>query len=104
MSTFSGHDFHPVIELPEDYDILELNIPPAQRAQRTSTFSVGRYNEVRPDTYQDELFAGTRNIHMGIDIGAPVGTTVHARACRWVRRPADGAVCGRRAGRRTSGV
>lgn len=84
MNTFSGHSFHPVIELPERYDVLDLSIPPERRAKRTSDFSIGRYNEIRPDTYEDELFAGTRNIHMGIDIGAPVGTAVHTFADGWI--------------------
>jgi murein DD-endopeptidase MepM/ murein hydrolase activator NlpD len=28
--------------------------------------------------YETEIFGGVRNIHVGIDIGAPVGTSVHA--------------------------
>lgn len=84
MIQFSNHDFHPVIKLPEHYDVLDLSLPPGHRPARTSVFSIGRYNEVRPDTYQSELFDGGRNIHMGVDIGGPVGTAVHAFAEGWI--------------------
>jgi murein DD-endopeptidase MepM/ murein hydrolase activator NlpD len=84
MIEFSSHDFYPVIELPERYDILDLSLPPDRRPARTSAFCVGRYNEVRPDTYEGKLFDGGRNIHMGVDIGGPVGTAVHAFADGWI--------------------
>ena len=37
-------------------------------------FSIGKYDESRPNMYNTELFGGERNVHMGIDIGGPVGT------------------------------
>jgi murein DD-endopeptidase MepM/ murein hydrolase activator NlpD len=80
MRPFDQHDFHPVVVLPDDYDVLDLGIPPQDRPARHSLFSVGGYNEVRPDTYESDLFEEGRNIHIGIDIGAPVGTAVHAFA------------------------
>jgi len=80
MPSFHDHDFHPVILLPDEYDVLDLEVAPQHRPARRSLFSVGRYNEVRPDTYESELFEEGRNIHIGIDIGAPVGTAVHAFA------------------------
>jgi len=41
------------------------------------SFTIGRYNEKRPNMYEGDLFEKTnRFIHMGIDIGAPVGTPV----------------------------
>ena len=43
-------------------------------------YQIGRYDEQRPGMYETELFSGERDIHMGIDIGAPVGTAVHAFA------------------------
>jgi len=49
---------------------------------------------VRPGTYETDLFDKGRNIHVGIDIGAPVGTDVHAFAPGWIEcfgyNPADG--------------
>ena len=42
-----------------------------------SPFSIGKYNEKRPNMYKGKLFEKTnRFIHMGIDIGAPAGTDV----------------------------
>ena len=69
--------FHPVIHLPPDVQVLDLSSPEGVEAPRTSVFSVGRYNEVRC-IYTQPLFGGKRNIHVGIDLGAPAGTPVHA--------------------------
>ena len=44
-----------------------------------SAYSIGKYDEVRV-IYTQELFGGQRNIHMGIDIGGPAHTPVHAFA------------------------
>ena len=41
-------------------------------------FTIGKYNEKRLGLYKGEQFKGVRNIHVGIDIGAPVGTKVLA--------------------------
>lgn len=50
-------------------------------------YDVGRYNERRLSMYTSDLFGAAdpwakkgevRNIHMGIDIGGPVGTEVHS--------------------------
>ncbi|NCG18293.1 MAG: peptidoglycan DD-metalloendopeptidase family protein [Rhodobacterales bacterium] len=71
-------DYHPVIHLPADYQVLDLSIPPERRDPITAKYTIGRYNEVRVGVYEQALFEGTRNIHMGIDIGAPAGTQVHA--------------------------
>ena len=66
------HDFHPVVNLPEDYLVLDLN--KSSWKSPSDRFCIGKYNEVRPNMYNTELFEGVRNIHMGIDIGGPVGT------------------------------
>ncbi|MFL2941266.1 MAG: peptidoglycan DD-metalloendopeptidase family protein [Candidatus Poseidoniales archaeon] len=66
------HDFYPVVDLPEDYLVLDLN--KSNWNSPSGKFCVGKYNEVRPDMYNTNLFEGVRNIHMGIDIGGPVGT------------------------------
>ena len=39
-------------------------------------WTIGRYNEVRENMYTCNLFSGVRNIHMGIDLGAPINTPV----------------------------
>lgn len=74
---FSKFEFHPVIKLPENYDVLDLSTP-GSRGERTSDFSIGRYNEKREGMYTSEIFENARNVHVGIDIGGPVGTTVFA--------------------------
>tara|TARA_B100000586_G_scaffold56666_1_gene38719 strand:- start:627 stop:1208 length:582 start_codon:yes stop_codon:yes gene_type:complete len=72
MVDWSAQEYHSVVHLPEEYTILDLSggtwTPPK------TEYSVGKYDEVRPNLYNTELFGGTRLIHMGIDIGGPVGT------------------------------
>tara|TARA_B100000131_G_scaffold57407_4_gene52712 strand:- start:508 stop:1086 length:579 start_codon:yes stop_codon:yes gene_type:complete len=71
-------DFHPVVHLPDNYEILDLSKGVWNKPK--SDFSIGRYNEVRPNMYKTKLFDGGRDIHMGIDIGGPVGTPCMAFA------------------------
>tara|TARA_B110000438_G_scaffold69318_1_gene69564 strand:- start:1412 stop:2011 length:600 start_codon:yes stop_codon:yes gene_type:complete len=68
----SSGNFHPVVDLPKNYTVLDLtnnlwNSPETE-------FSIGRYDEFRPNMYTTTIFEGIRNIHMGIDLGGPVGT------------------------------
>lgn len=74
---FGSHTFQPVVHLPERYEVLDFT--GGQPASRFSgcEFSIGRYDEDRA-IYTDPLFEGGRSIHVGIDIGGPVGTPVHA--------------------------
>ena len=78
MVDWSTREYCPVVNLPEDYAVLDLSggtwTPP------NTEYSVGKYDEVRPNLYNTELFGGTRLIHMGIDIGGPVGTPCMAFA------------------------
>jgi murein DD-endopeptidase MepM/ murein hydrolase activator NlpD len=78
MVDWSKHEFRPVVRLPDEYTVLDLSsgtwTPPKAK------YSVGKYDEVRPNMYNTELFGGTRLIHMGIDIGGPVGTPCMAFA------------------------
>ncbi|MEK7358464.1 MAG: peptidoglycan DD-metalloendopeptidase family protein, partial [Bdellovibrionota bacterium] len=50
--------------------------------ERKSTFGVGRYDEKRAGMYETDLFTpasdSRRDVHIGIDLAAPVGTPVHA--------------------------
>jgi murein DD-endopeptidase MepM/ murein hydrolase activator NlpD len=73
--------FHPVIKLPTEYDIFDFTKSYDPNRLR-GLYGVGKYNEDRRGMYTTELFSpgseDARTIHMGIDIGAPLGTEVHA--------------------------
>ena len=76
MPDISNISFENIIDLPDN--VLVHDFESNNKFQDTSnSFSIGRYNEKRPNMYEGELFEKTnRFIHMGIDIGAPVGTPV----------------------------
>ena len=59
----------------------DFTVPPDARAPRTSAFDIGRYDEDRL-MYTQDLFGGAerRTVHVGLDIGGPVGTPVRAFA------------------------
>lgn len=65
-----------VVALPPDAPVLDLSGPwPAD----APTWSIGRYDEIR-GVYDQPLFGGRRTLHMGVDLGGPVGTPVRAFA------------------------
>ena len=72
----SNISFENIIDLPDNVYVHDFESN--NKFQETSdSFSIGRYNEKRPNMYEGDLFEKTnRFIHMGIDIGAPVGTPV----------------------------
>ena len=72
MLNWATGEYSPVVCLPVHYTILDLS--EGFWRQPDTEFSIGKYNEVRPNLYNTELFGGERNVHMGIDIGGPVGT------------------------------
>ena len=76
MIDWNSESFHPVVNLPEDYKILDLTKGPWISGD--SGFSIGKYDEFRPNVYNTDLFKSVRNIHVGIDIGGPVGTSCMA--------------------------
>jgi murein DD-endopeptidase MepM/ murein hydrolase activator NlpD len=76
MIDFSRHRFCPVIDLPADYEVYDFTAGYDPHRQRSSAYGVGKYNEVRQNMYTTALFGNERNIHMGIDIAAPVGEPV----------------------------
>lgn len=78
MIEFGKFQFHPVIELPADYEIYDFSSGYDPARPLKSPFGIGRYNEKRRGMYDAAIFSGDRNIHVGIDIGAPAGTAVHA--------------------------
>lgn len=75
---FRKFRFHSVIELPPDYEVFDFEHNPEALRTSDSPYAIGRYNEKRA-IYTTELFRdGARCIHVGIDIGAPVGTPCRA--------------------------
>ena len=74
--------FHPVILYPEGIKpvLLDLSGEDAAAEFGKHPYSIGRYNEKR-GIYTSEQYCtsdGPRCIHLGIDLGAPAGTPVHA--------------------------
>ena len=76
-------EFSPVILLPtgvKGYKLLDLSSPTSNKNDESKNnmvpWTIGRYNEVRKNMYTTSLFGGVRNIHVGIDLGAPVNTPV----------------------------
>lgn len=78
---YTQFNFHPVVELPANYEVADFTQGYDPHRDLKSGYVVGRYNEDRRGMYTTALFLGSdapRTIHMGIDIGAPLGTPVHA--------------------------
>ncbi len=76
--TVSNLSFHHIIELPKDIHVHNFNSKENFESIQ-NLFSIGKYNEKRPFMYKGELFEKTeRNIHMGLDIGAPIGTAIRS--------------------------
>lgn len=71
--------FHPVVLMPPWAVVLDLATPGAALDSPPTPWAIGRYDEDRT-IYTQALFAGARTVHMGIDLGGPVGTAVHAFA------------------------
>ena len=73
-----GYQFHSVILLPADYEVYDFTKGYDPTRTLKSPYGVGKYDEKRAGMYSTPLFAGARDIHVGIDLGAPVGEPVHA--------------------------
>jgi murein DD-endopeptidase MepM/ murein hydrolase activator NlpD len=72
MIKWDSNEYRPVVDIPEEYSVLDLS--QGNWSHPEADFSIGKYDEIRPNMYNTELFGGERNVHMGIDIGGPVGT------------------------------
>ena len=73
-------DFHPVVKMPDEYWVFDFSRGPQSDFESHYEYSIGKYDERRPNMYTTPLFGGVRNHHVGLDIGAPVGTEVFAFA------------------------
>ena len=69
--------FHPIVLLPDEYWVLNLQKPQTTWNQQYE-YTVGRYDEDRRGMYTQDLFGGERTIHVGLDIGGPVQTPIFA--------------------------
>ena len=72
LLSWEKNDYHSVVDLPDNYTVLDLSVNPWIPSK--TEFSIGKYDEVRPDMYVTPIFKGIRNIHVGIDINGPTGT------------------------------
>jgi len=74
-------DVHPVVVLPPSHltRVLNLSSKAGVEESRRFTWTIGKYRENRV-IYDQPLFGGTRTWHVGIDLGGPALTAVHAFA------------------------
>jgi murein DD-endopeptidase MepM/ murein hydrolase activator NlpD len=78
MINFANYNFHHVIELPSKYEIYDFTKGYDENRTLATPYGVGKYNEKRINMYKGPLYMDQRDIHVGIDIGAPVGTPIHS--------------------------
>jgi murein DD-endopeptidase MepM/ murein hydrolase activator NlpD len=79
---FRLYQFAAVIPLPVGYEVFDFSQGYDPARTRHHAYGIGRYNERRPGMYATALFGpdslNARDIHIGIDIAAPINTPVHA--------------------------
>ncbi len=92
MLDWEAFNFHPVVHLPDEYEVRDFTT--GDYIPSKYDYDIGRYDELRPGMYSTELFSGTRFLHIGIDIGGPVGTPCMAfeegEISHFGYNPADG--------------
>ena len=95
MINFEKYAFYPVVQLPDSFEVRDFTTADNPQREPSLPYSIGRYDEDRVNMYTQELFEGSRTVHMGIDIGAPVETPVHSfwegsvYACGYNPAPGD---------------
>ncbi len=78
MIDFKKFDFHEVVKLPKSYEIYDFTKGYDENRLLAMPYGIGKYNEKRVNMYSGPLYKDQRDIHIGIDIGAPIGTPIHA--------------------------
>ena len=76
MVEWDSETFHPVVIFPEPPKVLDLSGSQEYGIDGVK-WTIGRYDEVR-SIYTTDLFNGGRTVHVGLDLGGPVGTPVHS--------------------------
>jgi len=76
MLRWNRETFHPVVLFPEEPTVLDLT-GPSNYGIEGSDWTIGRYDEIRT-IYTTDLFSDGRSVHVGLDLGGPVGTPVYA--------------------------
>ena len=66
------------VTIPAEYHIYDFTRPQVNGWSSGFSYSIGKYDEVRPFVYKTELFGSGRDLHMGLDIGGPANTPVHS--------------------------
>lgn len=77
MIDFKKYQFHNVINLPSSYEVYDFSKGYDENRILKHPYGIGKYNEKRLNMYKGPLYVDQRDIHVGIDIGAPVGTPIH---------------------------
>ncbi|MBI87888.1 MAG: peptidase M23 [Euryarchaeota archaeon] len=72
MIDWKAHQYREVVRIPDEYTVLDLS--EGHWGPLEADFSIGKYDELRPGMYNTKIFGGERFLHVGIDIGGPVGT------------------------------
>jgi murein DD-endopeptidase MepM/ murein hydrolase activator NlpD len=92
MIDWRGHNFHPVVTLPDEYEVRDFTT--GVYVPSEYEYDIGRYDELRPGMYNTDIFSDDRFLHIGIDIGAPIGTPCMAfydgEISHFGYNPADG--------------
>jgi murein DD-endopeptidase MepM/ murein hydrolase activator NlpD len=76
MVRWENESYHPVVIFPEEPKVLDLT-GSQDYGIEDSIWTIGRYDEVR-SIYTTELFSDGRTIHVGLDLGGPIGTPVYS--------------------------
>ena len=89
---FSIENWHQAVDFPDEFEVRDFTT--GDDSPSKFEFDIGRYNEVRPGMYNTELFTEDRCVHVGLDIGGPIGPPVKSIADGVVAfsgyNPADG--------------
>ena len=76
MLRWDSESYHPVVIFPEEPKVLDLTNSEDYDSVN-DMWTIGRYDEVR-SIYTSDLFSDGRTVHVGLDLGGPVGTPVYA--------------------------